>query len=89
MNRLIFTNSAGYLQNSVILETGISDFHKMSIAILKVFCEKHKINENIQCRKYNNFDNKSYLKTLNNELMSTDTINTKLIEFTNILKSVL
>lgn len=39
--------------------------------------------------KYNNFDNKSYLKTLNNELMSTDTINTKLIEFTNILKSVL
>ena len=37
---LFLTNRPQSFQSSVTIETGISDFHKMVITVLKVFCKK-------------------------------------------------
>ena len=37
---LIITNRERSFQNSTVIETGLSDFHKMSLSIMKVFYKK-------------------------------------------------
>ena len=39
---LIITNRPKSFQNSVTLETGLSDFHKMTLTVMKVFYKKPK-----------------------------------------------
>ena len=39
---LIITNRPKSFQNSVTLETGLSDFHKMTLTVMKVFYKKQK-----------------------------------------------
>ena len=39
---LIVTNRPKYFQNSLTLETGLSDFHKMTLTVMKVFYKKPK-----------------------------------------------
>ena len=34
---LILTNRSKSFQNSMVIETGLSDFHKMSLTVMKVF----------------------------------------------------
>ena len=56
---LFLTNHPQNFQNTLTIETGISDFYKMFIAVIKVFykTQKPKI---IQCRSYQNFDNQVF-----------------------------
>ena len=64
---------------TVTLETGISDFHKMVITVLKVFNKK----QIIQYRSYKNFDNQVFQRELSSELLKIDLNNAHLLEFIN------
>ena len=41
---LIITTRPKSFQNSVTVETGLSDFHKMTLTVMKVFYKKQKTN---------------------------------------------
>ena len=62
---LIMTNMTKYLQNSQAIETGLFDFHKMCLIVLKVFYTKQK-QYFIQYRSYCNFSNKAFINDLQN-----------------------
>ena len=48
---LIITNRPKSFQNSMVIETGLSDFHKMCIAVMKIYYSKQKPSI-IHCRKF-------------------------------------
>ena len=52
---LFLTNRSRYFQNTSTIETGISDFHKLVVTVLKMFYKKQKP-EIIQCRNYKTFN---------------------------------
>ena len=62
---LFLTNHPQSFQSSVTIETGISDFHKMVITVLKVFCKKKQKQKIIQYRSYKNFDNQVFQREWN------------------------
>ena len=64
---LFLTNRPPCFQNTVDVETGISDFHKMVVTVLKVFYKKQKP-KIIQYRNYDDFINDLFREELNNEL---------------------
>ena len=43
--------------------TGLSDFHKLSLTVMKVFYKKQKSNI-IKYRSYRNFDNQAFISNL-------------------------
>ena len=45
------------------IETGLSDFHKLSLAVIKVFYKKQKP-KIIKYRSYRNFDNETFISNL-------------------------
>ena len=81
MYTLFLTNRPRCFQNTVAVETGISDFHKTVVTVLKVFYKKQKP-KTIQYRKYDSFNNDSFREELNNELLNVDLNNAELSEFT-------
>ena len=85
---LFLTNRPRCFQNTVALERGISDFHKMVVMILKVFYKKQKP-KIIQHRKCDNFDKDLFREELNNELLNVDLNNTELSEFFETFMSLL
>ena len=78
---LFLTNRPRSFQNTLTIETGISDFHKMVITVMRVFYKKQKP-KIIQHRSYKNFDNQVFQRELNNELLKTDLNNAELSETT-------
>ena len=68
------------------METGISDFHKMVITVLKIFYRKQKP-KIFYYRNYKTFD--ANKEELNNDLLSIDINNAELVEFTNTVLSIL
>ena len=65
------TNAPQNLQNTITIEIGISDFHKMVITVLKVFYKKQKPRI-IQYKGYKNFDNQLFQRELNSKLLKID-----------------
>ena len=74
----------------MIIETGLSDFHKLSLTVMKVFYKKQKPNI-IKYRSYRNFDNEAFISKLRfafseicneNEILSFKT-------FKNIVDNIL
>ena len=53
---LIITNRPKSFQESEVIKTGLSDFHKTSLKVMKVFYNKEKPKV-IQYRKYKGFSN--------------------------------
>ena len=70
------------------METGISDFHKMVITVLKIFYKKQKP-KIIHYRNYKTFNANLFKEELNNELLNIDINNAELAEFTNTILSLL
>ena len=68
---LILTNRPRSFCNSDTLETGLSDFHKLTLTVLKTYFKKQspKI---ISYRNYKNFSNDSFRNDLLNEIYSND-----------------
>ena len=68
-----FTNRSRYFQNTSTIETGISDFHKLVVTVLK-----H--------RNYKTFKEQLFrIEQLDKELAKGDVNNTELAEFHNEL----
>ena len=64
---LIITNRPKSFQESEVIETGLSDFHKMSLTVMKVFYNKQKP-KIIQYRKYKDFSNEAFMHELESAL---------------------
>ena len=68
---LILTNSPRSFQNSNVFETGLSDFHKLTIAVLKQYFPKLKPKV-VNYRDYQNFQNNAFRAELDNEMSKHD-----------------
>ena len=85
---LFLTNRSRYFQNTSTIETGISDFHKLVVTVLKMFYKKQKP-KIIQCRDYKTFNEQLFRIELDKELAKIDLNNIELAEFRNEFLSVL
>ena len=83
---LFLTNRQQGFQQTHAIETGISDFHKMVVTVMKTRYKKQKA-KTIQYRNYKHFHEQSFNFELNNELMKIDINNAELKEFNEIFKS--
>ena len=70
------------------METGISDFHKMVITVLKIFYKKQKP-KIIHYRNYKTFNANLFKEELNNELLNIDINNAEFVELTSTVLAVL
>ena len=80
----IITNRPKSFQDSMVIETGLSDFHKMCITVMKMYCSKQKPTI-IHYRKFKNF-NDSFIKDL--QTLLTKSFNEEAIPFQALRKSV-
>ena len=60
----MFTNKGKRFQRSCVIETGLSDIHKMTITVLKMQFRKLEPKV-VSYRNYKNFSNDVFLKSLN------------------------
>ena len=68
---LILTNCPKSFQNNSVFETGLSDFHKMTITVMKQHFSKLKPKV-ISYRDYKNFRNNEFRAELDDELLKRD-----------------
>ena len=85
---LFLTNCSRSFQDTQIIETGLSDFHKMDLTVLKMYFTKQK-HETIFYRNYKKFDNLKFKEVLNRELMKHDANNIDYELFHEIVLSIL
>ena len=64
---LILTNKPLSFKNTYVIETELSDFHKMVVAMMKTHFPKMKP-QVISYRKYKDFHNETFLDSLKHEL---------------------
>ena len=57
---LILANKPLSFKNTYVIETGLSDFHKIIIAVIKMHFPKIKP-QVVSCRKYKDFHNEIFL----------------------------
>ena len=83
---LIITNRPISFKGTKTIETGLSDFHKMSSTIMKVFYKKQKANV-IRYRSYRNFDNEAFIGELQVAFSDryNDTENLSFSTFKNVI----
>ena len=60
---LIITNKPKCFQDSVVIETGLSEFQKMSPTVMKMYYTKQKPSI-VHYRKFKNFCNDSFIKDI-------------------------
>ena len=86
---LMLTNREKYFQNSSTIESGLSDFHKMTITVLKTTFEKLSPTL-INYRNYSKFNDEQFRLELSNELLViSDLTNITYEKFIKILLNVL
>ena len=73
---LFLTNRPKCFQNTMTMETGISDFYKMVITVLDFFKKKQKP-KIIQYRNYKTFNANLFKEELNYELLNINSLNAK------------
>ena len=60
---LIITNRSKSFQNSMFIETGLSNFHKICIRVIKMYYSKHK-SSIIHYHKSKDFNNDAFIEDL-------------------------
>ena len=85
---LFSTNCSRSFQNSGVVETGLSDFHKMNLTVLKTYFCKRK-HDLVFYRNYKNFNSVTFGTAVEGELLKSDINNIELDTFHNIFLSVL
>ena len=85
---LILTNSPRSFQNSSVFETGLSDFHKLTITVLKQYFPKLKPKV-VNYRDYQNFRNNEFRAELDNEMLKHHLGNMEYQHFLNIFIEIL
>ena len=88
MYRLVPTNYPRSFQRSNVFETGLSDFHKLTITVLKQYIPKQKPMVMIY-RNYQNFQDEIFRAELDNEILKCDLNNIAYQHFLNLLTEVL
>ena len=81
---LILTNSPYSFQNSCVIETGLSNFHMMTVTVMKTTYEKLK-QRIVNYRDYKNFCNDIF-RQIFFEKLSTENINTNCSGFEKFLQ---
>ena len=71
---LVLTNMPRNFQSTCVIETGLSDFHLMTLTVMRKNFKKTKPRI-INYRSYNNFSNEYYRKCLFNELKRETFVN--------------
>ena len=66
--KLIITNRPKSFQNSMVIETGLSDVHEMCITVTKMYYSKQKPSI-IHYRKFKDFNNDFFIKDLPNKMI--------------------
>ena len=51
----------------MVIETGLSDFHKMSLTVMKVFHKKQRL-KTVRYRIYHNFDKELFINEVKNSI---------------------
>ena len=74
---LIITNRPRSFQNSVTVETGLSDFHKMTLTVMKIFYKKRKTNI-VTYRNYKYFSNEAFMFDVRNSIIQMTSENNNL-----------
>ena len=64
---LTLTNKPRNFKNTYMIETGLSDFHKMIVAVMKMHFPKMKP-QVVSYRKYKDFHSETFLDSLKHEL---------------------
>ena len=85
---LFLTNRPRTFQCTTTIETGISDFHKLVVTVLKTFYKKQRP-KIIHNRNYKNFENDNFREDLKKELLQFDIMNAPLSKFNDTVLSVL
>ena len=85
---LMLTNKSKRVHTYQIIETSISDFHKMIMTVLKVYFKK-KGPTIIQYRDYKNLSNENFRNNLLNELFQSKIETSRLEIFVNSVLKVL
>ena len=85
---LILTNRPKSFQTTTAIETGLSDFHKMTITIMKTFFKKKKP-KIIQYRDYKKFSNTLFRTELMELLYTHDVNNIDYNDFDNLVMGLI
>ena len=62
---LILTDIPRSFESTCVVETGLSDFHLMTLTVMRKSFKKHQ-HKIINYRSYKNFSNEKYRETINN-----------------------
>ena len=84
----ILTNRLKCFQNSFCLETGLSDFHKMAVTVLKVHFKKLRPNK-VKYRSYKHFDINAFNDELKTDLENNVQSNINYDVFKEIFMNIL
>ena len=85
---LFLTNRPRTFQCTATVETGISDFHKLVVTVLKTFYKKQRP-KITHYRNYKNFENDNFRQDLHKEFLKFDVTNAPLSQFNDNALSVL
>ena len=85
---LFLINCSRSFHDTQVIETGLSDFHKMNITVLKMFFSKPK-HDTVFFQNYKKFDNSAFTEGLNRELLKYDLNNIEYDTFQEIFVSLL
>ena len=86
---LFLTNCSRSFQDAQVIETGLSDFHKMNLTVLNLFFFTKRKHKTIFYRNYKKIDNFKFKEALNRELMKHDLNNIDYEDFHEIVLSIL
>ena len=84
---LFLTNRPRNFQCTATIETGISNFHKLVVTVLKTFYKRQRP-KIIHDRNYKNFENNNFRQDLKIELLNLDIKNVPLSKFNGTVLSV-
>ena len=80
---LILTNKSGSFQNTLVIETGLSDFHRLTVTVMKVNFQK-QVPKILYYRNMKHFDNELFRNDFYQELSKYDALNIECIHFEEI-----
>ena len=83
---LLLTNSKNNFDKTLVLESGLSDFHKLAVSILKSYFKKEA--PKVIYRDYKYFDNEKFSNELENELSKIGSLTLNYDIFKNVCMDV-
>ena len=84
----MLTNRNRSFQNSCVIDTGLSDFHKMTVTVLRSYLNKLR-SKIIHYRDYKNFSNDAFTSAVvieNGNLQNFSDLDSLLAKCKNVLK---